>query len=382
MRILRPIVFIAAVVLSISPEIIACTCAFGGGPACQEAWRAGIDAVFLGKVSAIETSSHPRTGAPGAMSMTFMGGMLQVTIDVEESFRGDAGKSATVFTPQSGASCGFHFEKGQSYIVFAHKTKEGELAVSMCSGTRPVANAQQDLAYLRSLRTLPPTGFLEGTLWRYTHDPNFKPSFEPSIMDHYRPPEQTYMAMVPVPGTTVIAKAKDGTEHSTVVDAQGNWKIADLPPGKYEVTPKVDTSTYVHFTFGRVSEVAERGCALVDLRIESNGRISGTLHHGKAREDWSLLKVFVLQLPNTDPKKVFAEADVDLDGSKFEIGPLPKGQYLLGTYVVVRVGTKQSYSLADVAQIYYPGVSDPKQAQPITVGEGEEVKGIELKQPY
>ena len=363
-------------ILALQPLAIACMCAYGGGPACQEAWRPSIDSVFLGKVTAIQRSSHSRTGSPGAMSMTFMGGMLQVTIEVEESFIGKVGNSIDVYTPESSASCGFPFQKDERYIVFAAKTKEGDLAVSMCSGTRPAKGNEEDIAYLRSIPSLPPTGLIEGTLWRYTHDPNFKPSFVPSIMDHYRPPEQTYMAMAPVPGITVIAKSKeDGTQHSTVVDAQGNWKIVGLAPGKYEIAPKVDQALYVYPTLAKVSDVAERGCALVNFRAESNGRISGTLDHRPAREDWAMIEVFVLQLPDADPRHIFAEAEVPLDGSHFEIGPLPKGQYLLGTYVV-------SKNSAHAAQVYYPGVFDPKLAQPITVGEGEEVKGIELKQPY
>ena len=55
--------------------------------------------------------------------------------------------------------------------------------------------AEEDIAYLRSLSTLPPVSTIFGTVWRYTHDPNFKPKFRPSLMDHYRPPEQDYLAM-------------------------------------------------------------------------------------------------------------------------------------------------------------------------------------------
>jgi len=32
----------------------ACTCAFGDGPACQEAWRESVDAILLGRVEKIE----------------------------------------------------------------------------------------------------------------------------------------------------------------------------------------------------------------------------------------------------------------------------------------------------------------------------------------
>jgi hypothetical protein len=374
----RALVVSVFVIVAIA-EVHACTCQYGHGAACQEAWRPGIDAVFLGTVNEISPSQHS-VGAPnGAMSMTNSGGVNEVSITVEESYLGSAKDKVLVYTASGNGACGFNFEKSERYIVFATRSKSGDLNVTLCSGTRLARGREKDLAYLRSLPTRPAGGTIEGSLWRYTHDPNFRPDDRSSSAD---PPDRSFMSMIPVPGATVVAKAQDGHEHTTVVDSEGNWSISGLDAGTYTVLPKVDDKTYVYPILRNKAEVAERGCARLELRIESNGRISGTIEHGPPRPDWALLKIFVLRYPYRDLKDTAGVRTLELGESKFDIGPLPPGQYLLGALVVAKVGTPDRYSFADVAQQYYPGVLDPQQARPITVEEGKPVTGVIMKLTY
>jgi hypothetical protein len=361
-------------------NVEACTC-MGVGPACEEAWKQYTDAVFLGRVDKIESSQGTVGMSPGATSMTRMGGLLRVTIAVAEGYRGVSTKTIQVYTPASSAACGFAFRSGERYLVFASKSGDEQLRVSLCSATRPAQYAEEDIAYLRSIPTLAATATIKGSLWRYTHDPNFKPKFQPSLMDHYRPPEQEYRAMVPVPGIAVIAKAPDGTEHAATVDSEGNWRMSDLPAGAYTVRPRVDESTFVHPYFGMV-EVAPRGCAKVDIRVESNGRISGTLEHHAPESDWALVKVFALPLPNPDWHHPAMEKTLEPNEYTFEIGPLPPGRYVLGAYVVKKVGTPERYSFANWGWTYFPGVYDVNSAQPIEVVEGKSVTDVKLKMMY
>jgi hypothetical protein len=307
-----------------------------------------------------------------------MGGLTQVTFAVEEAYRGIAAKTVHIYTNESGAGCGYPFQQDARYLVFASMTKDGQLTTSLCSATRPAQYAEEDIAYLRSIPFLPPTAEIVGSLWRYTHDPNFKPKFQPSLMDHYRPPEQEYKAMIPVVGAVVTALGRDGKKHPTVVDIDGNWRITGLTPGPYSVQPQVGEATFVH-PFEDFVDVAARGCAEVHIRIESNGQISGMLAHGPPAGDWALLKVFVLPLPNPDWRHPTMEITLKPNESAFEIGPLPPGRYVLGAYVVKTVGTPDRYTLADFGRNYYPGVWDPNLAQPIDVAEGKAVTNVRFK---
>lgn len=354
----------------------------GGGPACQQAWDKSVDAVFLGRVEKIEASQNTGWGLPaGAASMTMMGHVNQVSISVEESYRGVSTKTIKVYTESSGAGCGYAFKEGERYLIFASKTKDEKLLVSLCSATKPAQYADEDLAYLRSIASLPLTTTIKGTVWKYTHDPNFKPKFEPSLMDHYRPKEQDYLAMSPESGMIVIIKSQDGSEHLVTVSANGDWQLSGIAAGMYEVLLKTDDSIYMH-PLPKIVEVAPRGCAQVDIRVESNGRISGILEHGAPQKDWALIKVFVLALPNPDWRHPAKEVDLERTQSAFEIGPLPPGKYALGVYLVRRLGTPESYTLFDFGRNYFPGVYDPNLAQPIEVAEGQEVKNVKFKMPY
>jgi len=89
-----------------------------------------------------------------------------------------------------------------------------------------------------------------------------------------------------------------------------------------------------------------------------------------------------LTYPNPDLHKPAREITLEPSGTSFEIGPLPAGRYILGAYVVRRVGTSDRYSLADWGWTYYPGVYDPNTAQPIEVEEGKSVRNVKLKMMY
>jgi len=81
----RPIPFLILVsfVTIAFNEANACWCMGGGGPACQQAWDRSVDAVFLGRVEKIEPAHNGKWGLPpGAVSMTMMGSVNEVSISV------------------------------------------------------------------------------------------------------------------------------------------------------------------------------------------------------------------------------------------------------------------------------------------------------------
>ncbi len=57
-----------------------------------------------------------------------------VAFDVHESRKGSSVENVSVTTSQQGASCGFDFEEGEKYIVYAYDD-DGALGTGMCSGT-------------------------------------------------------------------------------------------------------------------------------------------------------------------------------------------------------------------------------------------------------
>lgn len=102
-----------------------------------EAERAS-DAIFEGRVELIETAKAGATGSADA---------LRVDLAVVRRFKGGDAERLQVQTRADGPACGYGFERGKSYLVYA-SLNDGQLWVTRCSRTRPIAEAEEDLGAL------------------------------------------------------------------------------------------------------------------------------------------------------------------------------------------------------------------------------------------
>ena len=92
------------------------------------------EAVFTGTV--LEISKRP--------------GDLYITVKfkVEEVWRGPRGAETSVFTGIGGGDCGYKFEIGEKYLVYAYKRDDSKLETNICQRTAPLAEAGPDLKVL------------------------------------------------------------------------------------------------------------------------------------------------------------------------------------------------------------------------------------------
>lgn len=370
----------------------ACTCT-GFGPACTEAVSPQVSAVFLGTVTSISGSHRlPRSLDARELSASLFGDMLDVTLRVQEAYKGVSSKEVVVSTNRAESACGFPFKKGQQYVVYANE-HEGKLFTSICQRTLPISIVEKDLAYLRKLKDSPQTAFISGSYKKYTFDPHFVPKFTPSIMDHYRPPEEEYRAMAPMTGEEVTLTAKDSEQRKTKVNSDGRFLFEDVAPGSYsiKVTVPAGLSPPRGYAAGMrygldALEVLAKGCAEVTFRTQPDGRISGRIFN----EDGSPLPNVEVIAWNTAEKFEFyrgALRDNNKDDGRFELGPLPPGEYILGAYVwVLPQGfpamADERDKLTQATLRFFPDATSPDAARKITVGFGEHVANIELRIPF
>lgn len=111
----------------------ACSCAPPPGPkkALEQA-----AAVFSGKVTKIEEAGD---------------GELAITLQTATTWKAAEAKEVVLYTANNGAACGYGFEKGKSYLVYAHSLKRGEekvLGTNICTRTALLADAKEDLKEL------------------------------------------------------------------------------------------------------------------------------------------------------------------------------------------------------------------------------------------
>ncbi len=119
----------------------ACSCA---GDASFSDKLKHADAVFSGEVKAIR---------PALFSSEW--NAEEVTFDVQQAWSDQVHKRMAVETSRDSASCGFGFEKGKSYLVYAAYDDRGALLTHLCSGNDQIGNAKAaaDLAQLNAQAT-------------------------------------------------------------------------------------------------------------------------------------------------------------------------------------------------------------------------------------
>ena len=124
----------------------ACTCAVERGPC--EAFG-GASAVFVGTVTGVTT--RERTGGDDDWAPRVF------KFSVAQPYLGAAGAEVEVSTAMHDAACGYAFRRGETYLVYAHLDPKGKrLITSICTRTRPVSDAAEDLEFLRGLPSRAP----------------------------------------------------------------------------------------------------------------------------------------------------------------------------------------------------------------------------------
>lgn len=138
----------------------ACSCGVPAGVSPQEIVRQELsrsDAVFTGEVIYID---RPRL-VPSSVDP------MEVTLRVFETWKGAARETLALRTAVSDASCGYPFDRGGRYLVFASEgtthgeKEEKELEVGLCGSTEPLSEAGPALGALGpdvASTGAPPTG--------------------------------------------------------------------------------------------------------------------------------------------------------------------------------------------------------------------------------
>ena len=101
--------------------IIACSCI---APGTDEQETRLADVVFVGTVTNI---TEPKVGQPNTFAQ----------VAVETAIKGtQMNTTLTIETPAASALCGFQFERGKRFKVFAYKNAAGALGTRVCTASR------------------------------------------------------------------------------------------------------------------------------------------------------------------------------------------------------------------------------------------------------
>lgn len=339
-------------------EASACSCA-SNGPPCDAFGEAR--AVFVGKVVGAKEQREVKE-ENGAKVVYDVG---EIYFKVEEAFEGVEGQTVTIHSGTSGADCGYWFRHGQHYLVYAYGDSTKYLSASICTRTRLLEGANEDLAFLRSLPRKGAGVRIYGSVHVVTGDA--------SSSD--KPGREQEPAATPLPGITV--KIEGGQKVvDAVTGADGSYEATGLPPGAYKVYAVLPDYYYKDEFSTRKVVVTDRGCAEQNFVALNDGRISGRVLKpdgtGLGRAEVQLIRFESADAPVA---RAAQNTWADKDGS-YELEQLPPGRYLVGVNISETPDKDLPYP-----KTFYPGVQERGRATVIEIGLGEKLAGIDIQLP-
>ena len=231
--------------------------------------------------------------------------------------------------------------------------------------SKPLSQAQENIAQLRHLAHMTDSGILSGDVRRmYTGQMDGAP--------HHK---------------VVAKRVSDGSEYSTLTDSEGEFKFDPMPAGIYEVSANTAEGLWA----GKAGnlEVRPGKCTSTGFMLQTDGRISGRI--GSADGKPFTVHPWV-QIVSVDEQR-FTSAYVDANGY-FEATGLDPGRYLVGIGIrdtdhietrsgdyVMTVDTRNSAGTKAKTPVYYPGVRSEKNATIIQLGRAEKRTHVDFGIP-
>jgi hypothetical protein len=344
-------IFVISLVGFFFPDVAnACSC-FSGGPPCQS--FGNTFAVFSGKVESVSDYKPPLSENATERESRFNYSQKSFTFSLEESFRGQLGKKVEIITGKGGGDCGYNFEVGKTYLVYAYQQKDGKLGTGICTRTRPIEKASEDLQYFREIATGSKDIAIYGGIFRVFTKKNDAP---------YRKPE---------PLANITLSLSNGEK--AVTNEKGEFRFDKLLPQEYTLTPTVPTGLWGGDKPEYKLKLNPNGCAVASFAFVANTSLSGQILDENANPvaemSVQLVPTDQINIHQSDLKMAFTDKN-----GHYIFHEIPIGDYYLG----VRL-----FRIADILfpypRTFYPNTLNLNEAKIISIKEGDVLKDFEIK---
>lgn len=360
---LRPLAIITFV-FGLASAAAACTCsneAPGQCPGLQSG-----DVVFLGTVTAVEDIAYaaPKTADSSTAPVDIIAARLtRYRFRIDERFAsGDIpAETATVdiFSGGEDGDCGYRFKANEQYVVFTHQGTEGRLFATICSGTRPVANARALLPQLRAMRNGQRVASVFGVL-RRADPPFLAPADDPDE---------------PLPNISLRLHSRYD-RFQTNTNADGVFTFYDVHAGEYIFTASLPPRTELTQKPGAGGlspfKIPNGACYEYDVDALPTGHIRGSVV-GVNGKPIPLASVELYR------DGAYADAKPGLWGFQGAQGVFDFDHVGPGDYVLVFNRMNRTDPNTPYPRAFYPGVADISDAKSIHLKDGQQLSNVVFK---
>jgi len=288
------------------------------------------EVVFVGTPTAVEDAGV-RNGLP----------TLRFRFQIDEAIQNTHVKTADVLTPLGTGACGFPFEKGHKYLVYA-SGRGGIYSVSLCSRTGPLEERRDDLELLREAAS----GSVRPRLFGKIYPMQL---LLDGFFSHYQP-------LPGIPDIPVVV-ADGGRVREARTDANGHFSILDISPGRHVVQPQLPPR-YTPL-FDRQSAASVDSCSGEAAVAVTTIPLRGTV---RPADGEALVPQVMLRLAQLDPggRIAFERSTLAFTGAdgSWKVPGLPSGRYLLGVSAFNPPSPHTPYPTT-----WYPNVAHPDAAR-------------------
>ena len=343
---------------------LGCSCGYNGTPC--GFYRAPGGVAFTGTVTDVIEADEKYGKKIG-------GKIRKITIRVDETFKG--GLPGEVVTSDDGFGCdNYPFKLGESYLIFSKGVLENTqniLPVGLCSGTKLIEKATEDIGFLRQLKKGVMPNVLYGKLRRFVNDEKnpFVPLGKTKVI-------LTKLYSI---GNNQRVEPKKGEERiETTTDENGDFRFEKVSPAVYRLSADLPDDLWMP-EVRELSAGSAPSCDYYPLSAYTNGSISGNVVNADGTP--ARISVHVRPIDKTDYYfQQYLWAD---ENGNFTVPGLGEGRYRLYVSLAGYQLKDNSYPFRNFpfGNWFYPNNFEDNDAETIAVGYAQKITNINIKLP-
>jgi Tissue inhibitor of metalloproteinase len=360
MRLLQ-IILVSFILAALYP-LFACTCF--SSSSCEAFGNS--KAVFIGQV--VSGKSPERMSDAFALKTN----QLEFGFDVKTAYFGaDPAEPITVSTGIGFGDCGFPFEKGETYLVYAYES-DGKLKTSVCSRTKHYSRISEDeWDFLNSVANVKWSG---GRVFGNVSIVKRRKDADSGTREITGPLARASLKLIDGRGAREIQTDENG---NYLIDglAAEKYRLELVPPERY----MLDRNAYVMYSRQqnwepREFEMRQGGCNEENFKLINDSSVRGRVF---GKDGKVLAKATVQLIPSNSPDSLNVDEVYEAESNskgEYELRAVPTGSYFLGINLARSPDKNQPYG-----RTFYPNTSVRESAKVFEIALGQRMSAIDIK---